>query len=332
MKALARHLLPFVDVVMTPFVYPSAYLLKAVRRLGVQRLPLCKDALMKIGVFPIRDHYYEPRFKPDLAARPYSQPRQLPGIDWSIDAQLGLLECMVFAHELAKLPQAPRGPLQFHFNNGFFESGDAEYWYQMIRLKKPARIVEAGSGNSTLIAALAIRRNRQDDPSYVCEHVCIEPYEAPWLEQLGVQVIRRRIEELEVSFFSNLQADDILFIDSSHMIKPQGDVVFELLELLPLLKPGVIVHVHDIFSPRDYLKKWIIDEVRLWNEQYLLEAFLSHNEQWRIIGALNYLHHEYPEQLKQAAPFLTPQREPCSFYIQRVGVREQPSRAGFQVL
>jgi hypothetical protein len=80
----------------------------------------------------------------------------------------------------------------------------------------------------------------------------------------------------------------------------------------------VIVHVHDIFSPRNYLKQWLQDEVRFWNEQYLLEAFLTHNSAWKIVGALNYLHHYHYEKLSAVAPFLTPEREPGSFYIQKI--------------
>ncbi len=95
-------------------------------------------------------------------------------------------------------------------------------------------------------------------------------------------------------------------------------MLFEYLELLPTLKKGVIVHVHDIFSPKNYPKQWLEKEVIFWNEQYLLEAFLSHNNNWKIIGALNYLLHNHYEELKAVAPFLTHDKEPGSFYIQKV--------------
>jgi hypothetical protein len=216
------------------------------------------------------------------------------------------------------MPQLLNVTTKFYLNNGAFESGDAEYWYQLIRTIKPRRIFEIGSGNSTLMAIKAIDRNYDDDPHYKCEHICIEPYEMPWLEEAGVSVVRKKVEDVELSFFSKLQDNDILFIDSSHIIRPQGDVLFEYLELLPSLNKGVIVHVHDIFSPKNYLKQWLIDEVRFWNEQYLLEAFLLHNSSWTIVGALNYLHHNHYEKLKSVAPFLTPEREPGSFYIQKI--------------
>ena len=80
----------------------------------------------------------------------------------------------------------------------------------------------------------------------------------------------------------------------------------------------MIVHLHDIFSPRDYLDVWVRDKVLFWNEQYLLEAFLSHNRDWEILGALNYLHHDHFDRLAAKCPFLTPDREPGSFYIQKV--------------
>ena len=203
-------------------------------------------------------------------------------------------------------------------NNTMFESGDAEFWYNMIRLKKPNILIEVGCGNSTLMAIKAINKNKEEDPSYNCKHICIEPYETPWLESTGVFVIRDKIEDIDKKLFSNLAENDILFIDSSHIIRPQGDVLFEYLELLPSLNKGVIVHIHDIFSPKDYLEEWVMGSVFFWNEQYLLEAFLTSNKDWKIIGALNFLHHNHYEQLKEKCLFLTANREPASFYMQKI--------------
>jgi hypothetical protein len=222
--------------------------------------------------------------------------------------------CNCFQHS----PPQKTGGFEFYLNNEAFDSGDAEYWYQLIRLLKPRRIFEIGSGYSTRMAIRAIRKNESEDPEYSCKHICIEPYEMPWLEQSGAKVIRRRVEDLDVEFFSELEANDFLFIDSSHVIRPQGDVLFEYLELLPTLQRGVVVHLHDIFSPRNYLNQWLEAEVKFWNEQYLLEAFLTQNPNWKVIGALNFLHHHHYEALKKIAPFLTPDREPVSFYIRKL--------------
>jgi hypothetical protein len=250
---------------------------------------------------------------------PLDQERALPGIDWNVDEQLNLLRMFCFNEELKALgTRVQDDERTFDINNSTFGLGDAEFLYNLIRLKKPQRVYEIGSGNSTLITKEAIRKNEEEAPDYKCKHLCIEPYEAPWLEETGVTVVRRRVEDLDKAMFSELTRGDILFIDSSHIIRPQGDVLFEYLDLLPSLKKGVIVHVHDIFSPRDYPRVWVIDEVRLWNEQYLLEAFLTCNRDWKILGALNYLQHNHFERLREKCPFLRKDSEPGSFYIEKL--------------
>jgi hypothetical protein len=318
MKILVKRLLPFADFILSPIVYPAAFLLKLIRMAGVHRMPICRRALMQVGVFPIRNHYFEPLFDSRALKRPLEQIRNLPGINWNVEEQLNLLECFCFNDELKGIPASKTKELVFHFNNVSFESGDAEFLYNLIRLKKPARVFEIGSGNSTLMAIRAIDWNKKENSAYRCRHLCIEPYEQPWLEKTGVTVVRQLVEEVDKEIFAELGKDDILFIDSSHVIRPQGDVLFEYLELLPDLKAGVIVHIHDIFSPRDYPKEWVKDEVRLWNEQYLLEAFLTGNRDWKVIGALNYLHHNHHEYLWAKCPYLTHDSEPGSFYMQKI--------------
>jgi predicted O-methyltransferase YrrM len=313
-----RFLFSLLDALALPFVSAAAVVLKAARRVSLHRLPLCRSMLLRIGVIPLRRHYYEPFLDPAELARPLEQDRPLPGVDWRVERQLAQLEEFRYGHELHDL-RAPRSnSLEFRLDNGSFESGDAEYLYQIVRAKKPSRIVEIGSGNSTLIVRRAIAKTTEEDKDYRCMHLCIEPFEAPWLEQSGAAVVRQRVEEVDRSLFRELRANDLLFIDSSHVIRPQGDVLVEYLEILPLLQPGVIVHIHDIFSPRDYPREWVIDRLRMWNEQYLVEAFLTQNESWQVIGALNLLHHSHFEALKRVCPYLTPDREPGSLYIQKV--------------
>ena len=310
--------MPLLDILLLPIVIPIALILKRMRYYGFNLFPNCRNALINSGVFPVIKHYYEPQIDNRNPLKEFSSDRNLPGINWNIDKQLYVLSKLKFVDELGNIPFTKPDRREFYFNNGSYESGDAEYWYQIIRLFKPKKIFEIGCGNSTLMATKAIKKNIAEDCNYTCKHICIEPYEMPWLEEIGVSVIRQKVEALDVKFFSELEENDFLFIDSSHIIKPQGDVLYEYLELLPTLNKGVIVHIHDIFSPKNYLKQWLIDEVKFWNEQYLLEAFLSHNSSWEIIGALNYLHHNHYEQLKSVAPFLSPDREPGSFYIKKI--------------
>ena len=317
-KRSLLKILPAVDFIIAPAVYCCALLLKFVRRVGVKRLPCSKAMLLRAGAFPVRDHYYEPAFRNEAIRELLSTERDLPGIDWNTEEQLQLLGSFYYNSELDTLPRQDSGGYEFYVDNGAFESGDAEYWYNLIRFKKPKRIIEIGSGFSTRMARRALAANERDDPQYSCEHILIEPYEHKWLDDLGLQVIREKVENSDMRMFEKLEADDILFIDSSHVIRPRGDVVYEYLEILPLLNVGVIVHIHDIFSPRDYPADVVVDKVRFWNEQYLLEAFLTSNSDWKIIGALNFLRHNHYADLRAKCPFLTEDRDPGSFYIQRV--------------
>jgi hypothetical protein len=273
--------------------------------------------MVAIGIFPIVRHYYEPQFD-GLFEHPLDQDRRLPGIDFNVEGQLKFIKSLTRSGELSDLASRSLDSFGFAFGNGTFESGDAEFWYQLIRQVKPAHIYEIGSGNSTRLAMRALKQNKMDDAEYSCRHLCIEPYEMQWLESSGVEVIRERVERLDLSLFQDLGEGDILFIDSSHIIRPQGDVLFEYLEILPTLKKGVIVHIHDIFSPKNYLKSWLIDDARLWNEQYLLEAFLTQNNNWKVLSGLNFLKHKYFDELNAVCPFMTNDREPGSFYIQCV--------------
>ncbi len=307
------------DLLLAPLVAVAALLLKSVRHQGLQRLRICRAVLMRIGLLPVRRYYYEPFFDQKGLLHPLDAERPLPGIDWNLTGQLSLLQDLTYADELRELATRPRTQTTPNIHNSQFGPGDAEFLYQIIRARKPRLIVEIGSGNSTLIAREALLRNHAEGATQtMARHICIEPYEAPWLEAAGVTTLRQPVETVDKAVFRELDAGDLLFIDSSHIIRPQGDVLTEYLEILPSLKVGVVVQIHDIFTPRDYPKAWLLEMMRLWNEQYLLEAFLTNNRSWKIIGALNLLaHHDY-EALQKVCPFLTPDREPGSFYIQKV--------------
>jgi Methyltransferase domain len=315
-RNLAAVLTPVLDPLLVVPTALAALVLKGVRRFGLERFRLCRAVLMRIGVLPIRSHYYEPFVVAARLRQPLDAERRLPGIDWNLAEQLRLLDSLRCEHELTDLSDRPTTVLDYRLGNGSFEAGDAEYLYQLLRLKKPRRLFEIGSGHSTLIARRALLKNR--DAGAECKHLCIEPFEAPWLERTGVITLRQRLEEVDRTLFEELEENDVLFIDSSHIIRPQGDVLTEYLEILPLLSPGVIVHVHDIFSPRDYPREWVVERMRLWNEQYLLEAFLTGNDSWKILGAVNLLKHRHFEALSRVCPYLTPDREPGSFYLQRL--------------
>ena len=318
LKQALIYISPLIDFILSPLTVLAAIWLKYVRKIGVKKMPLSRKIFNKVGVFPIREHYYEPLFNFIDIKRSLREDRNLPGLNLNVSEQLDLIGKFNYNFELLKFSTHQQTKLEFYYNNPSFASGDAEYLYNIIRHFKPRRMIEIGSGFSTLMAINAICMNKIESHNYTCEQICIEPYEMNWLEDVDVKLERKLVENVDKSLFFSLSKNDILFIDSSHIIRPQGDVLFEYLEILPILNSGVIVHIHDIFTPKDYLNELVLDEMRFWNEQYLLEAFLSNNSEFRIIGALNYLTHHHPQELSKCCPILKQQiaeREPGSFWI-----------------
>ena len=295
-----------VDIILSIFIIPSSFIMLIFRKIGSHKLILSKLILKKIGVFPLTSNYYEPSFNFDYLKKKLSDKRSLPGIKFNIDDQIRNLSKFNYLKEL--------NDLDFVMDNNFFEAGDAEIYYQMIRYFKPNKIIEIGSGQSSLIAKEAIKKNKVID-SFLTELTCIEPYENKWLEKNEIKVIRKKVEEVDESIFTSLVKNDILFIDSSHVIKPQGDIVKIFLEILPILRSGVIIHVHDIFSPRDYPENWLKVENRFFNEQYLLEGILDNSSRYNVMLSLNLLKHDFYAELYNACPYLNERSEPSSFYI-----------------
>lgn len=248
-------------------------------------------------------NFYEPTYAADHLPDEIDHERTLPGLDLNESGQLDLIRQFRWANETSQFPLVRSRPSEFAFEGSSYGFGDADILYSFIRRFKPARIVEIGSGDSTLVAQLAIFKNQQDDAAYQCKQICIEPYLQPWLETIGAEIVRSRVEHAGMDYFRSLRANDILFIDSSHVIRPFGDVLKEIQEIVPIIAPGVIVHVHDIFTPRDYPAKWLRQDRRLWNEQYLLEAFLAFNSDYEVLAATNWLINNHLAELKRACGY-----------------------------
>jgi hypothetical protein len=311
------------DLLFSPVTYLSCIYLRFIRRYSLNLFPVSERIFMNAGLLPVPDHYYQPLINPKKHLKdPLNKDRDLPGINWSTTKQLDLLSKFNYNDELNLLPLHERDVSgnKFYYNNSRFCSGDAEYYYNIIRHIKPRRIIEIGSGMSTLLALEAIEKNKQEDAAYHCEVICIEPYKNPWLGSLNVSFVKKKVEDVPSDLFQQLSVNDILFIDSSHIIRPQGDVLFEYLTLLPMIRSGVFIHAHDIFSPKDYPDTWVFNEHRMWNEQYLLESFLSFNRDYEIIGAVNFLYWNYKNELIAKCPILATQsgREPGSFWFRKL--------------
>jgi Methyltransferase domain len=264
-------------------------------------------------------HFYQP--VPDTRALPetlWTRPSELVGIDMNESIQLDLLQkhFQKFRDEYEQFPTKPTGqPSRFHLNNHLFDGTDALVAYCMVRHFRPRLIIEIGSGFSSLVLNEGAAKNNGS------ALICVEPFPHEFLKQgfPGLHsLIQKKVENVELGFFSQLVSGDILFIDSSHTVKIGGDVNYLFLEVLPRLKPGVIVHVHDIFLPFEYRRDWVMEKFRFWTEQYMLQSFLTFNSEFEVLMANSYLNHYHQEALKTVFPGL-PSYRGGSFWIRRKG-------------
>lgn len=279
------------------------------QRLGIHILPL--------------DYYHPIPDTRTLNDDLWLKQSDLIGIDINEEGQLNLLFefSTKFGIEYETFPKNKTTiPHQYYVNNGMFESVDAEILYCMIRHFKPRKIFEVGSGYSTYLSAQAVLKNNGEGDE--CELIAFEPYPNEVLKA-GLpglsKLIPNKIEDVPLSMFNELGANDILFIDSSHVLRIGGDVKYEYLEILPRLKKGVIVHSHDIFLPAEYPKVWVLEEHRFWNEQYLLQAFLAFNTAFEVMWGGSYMHFKHPDELESAfTSYKREERWPGSFWMRKV--------------
>ena len=182
---------------------------------------------------------------------------------------------------------------RYSFSNSYFTSPDAEVAYALIRLLDPKRIVEVGSGNSTYLFREAIMDGRLNT-----KLVSIDPSPRREVQSVADQVIRQRLEDVPSSDLQDvLQSNDILFIDSSHEIRSGNDVVNLFLRVVPQLRSGVVIHVHDIFLPFEYPREWIVENTLNvdWAEQYLVQAMLQGSDQFEVLWPGHFLQRTWPE-------------------------------------
>jgi hypothetical protein len=268
-------------------------------------------------------HYYSPI--PDAAdlrrrsAQLWAPGESMLGVDLRVPEQLALLREMAAHTAAIGYPiDDPGAPGTYFYRNGMFPVLDAEFLFAALCHFRPARVIEVGSGFSSLVMADVNQRmfgGRIDV-------TCIEPYPPHFLLG-GVPGITRlrveRVEEVPLDVFAQLAADDLLFIDSSHVSKTGSDVNFLFFEVLPRLGPGVMVHLHDIFLPDEYPETWVLGEGRSWNEQYLLRAFLQYNAAWEVLWSAHYMLSRHPDAVSAVFPRSPALGNGGSFWMRRRG-------------
>lgn len=254
-------------------------------------------------------HFYSPiasreeiseAFRRGIAGPPF------PGVDLNEQAQIALLD--VFAryypeHPFAEEPSADR---RFYLNNPSYGHFDALMLYSMLRHETPRRIIEVGSGFSS--AAMLDLNETIFDSAVRLTFIDPDMSRLRPLLRSGddqcVALIEQRVQEVPLEVFSELEAGDVLFIDSSHVSKIGSDVNRLYFEVLPVLRPGVRVHIHDVAGNLEYPREWL-EEGRAWNEQYLIRAFLMYNSLWRIDLLSGWLYNTKHAFMRETMPLCT---------------------------
>jgi len=274
-------------------------LLLAVHKLG-----------LRFGVAIVPNHYYTA--VPDLNALActedvWAQRSELWGIDVDLDGQARRLAEICGPFEAEYRGNRTYADACARGAGAGFGYIEAQALHGVIRHLKPSRIIEVGAGVSTACMLDALVRNEREGAGR-CEMVAIEPYPREWLRRAPVRLIERPVQEVELARFEALGAGDLLFIDSSHTVKVGSDVNHLILEVLPRLRRGVIVHFHDIYLPYGFPRD-ALATLSHPQETALLQAFLIGNPNVRILFSLSMLHYDRREVLKRVFPEYTAQRE-----------------------
>lgn len=244
-------------------------------------------------------HYYSPIPNPAEIraddARVFCEPADaIPAIDLNDGGQCSFFAGLVPHHLPTFFSDAPAPGRRYHFDNDYFRHGEALIYSAILRAHPPRRLIEVGSGFSSALA-LDVR----DTLAQPFDCMFIEPYPGERLDGLlgptdrdRVNILESRIQDVPTDCFAALRAGDILFIDSTHVLKTDSDVAHHLFRILPALAPGVLIHFHDIFWPFEYPRDWVYGG-RAWNELYGMRAFLSFNTAFEIVFFNSYFfsHH-----------------------------------------
>jgi hypothetical protein len=269
-----------------------------------------KETLMNPFVtFAPPGHFYSPL--PDIHGleRVYVKvvSKHIQGININEEKQIDLLKEL--SEYYPKLPfgdGSRKNNTRYFFNgNESYSYGDAIILFCMINYIRPRRFIEVGSGYSSVVTLDACEMLGSGT-----KITLIEPYPNRLLGLLSKKddskelLISKCIQDVDLSLFDELDEGDILFIDSSHVVKFASDVLFIFADVLPRLKPGVIVHFHDIFWPFEYPLEWL-QEGRAWNEAYFLRVFLMNNKSYEILYFNDFMGQTHGDLLRKYIPLST---------------------------
>lgn len=289
----------------------------------LERIPYIKnlsDQVRTQGLFPA-GHYYSPiPSREDVLV--YVKSRKtpnsdLPGINLNEKSQREVLNEYFDFYKDLPFPEKQTIGRRYYYENGWFSYSDAIFLYSFLRKFRPKKIIEIGSGFSSAVMLDTIDVFFSQRP----EITFIEPYPERLIslfkdsDREQTILIDKKLQEVPTDALFALESGDLLFIDTSHVVKCGSDMQLLMFEILPRLQPGVFVHFHDVFYPFDYPSEWLT-EGRYWNENYFLRAFLSYNSEWSIRFFNTYVHFMFGDLIKEGMP-LCAKNTGSSLYIQR---------------
>ena len=285
---------------------------------AVKGYGLARRTAERLGLQVVLKTYYSPI--PDLAQLPdgvWDARDPLRGIVLDLDAQMAFVESDLAGH-IAELKWGTDVAREHSYDpgNDSYPLVDARMLYAMVRHLRPTRIVELGSGQTTRVMAQACRENVRDGAP--AQLRAFDPFPTAVDDGLPglAELVRVKAQDIPDDVFTELEAGDVLFVDTTHTVKIASDVNHIILRVLPLLQPGVIVHIHDIFLPYEYPRFFFADYALYWAEQYLLQAFLAFNSDFEVLCAVYALGREQSARMA-ATGALAAGEIGSSFWIRR---------------
>ena len=304
---------------LRPFVLLGVPVFYVVARTGIGA-QLCR----RFGFQPIRLHFYQPIPEYEkLTEEIFTRRQEFPGFRIEDAAVRDLLSRIGPSSAEISWPEQPSAPGTYYTTNPNFGLSSGVVLYSMIRTFGTRRVVEIGGGYSSLVSLQALERNHG---AHGFQFTCVEPFPMAWLERSlsdrtqTCALVRSAAESTDPAVFLGLSENDILFVDSSHVSKLGSDVNFIYLQILPRLQPGVIVHIHDIYIPYEYPKVHFFGRSKIfWNEQYLLQAFLTDNPKFEILLPGFYAQKDLQSDFRAAFPMVAQGRDrlTSSFWLRK---------------
>ena len=242
------------------------------------------------------------------------------GVEIDIQRMRETMRLLASHHGKFPFSRQPQEPYRFHWDNPYFGAHDASILFSMLLAFRPRRVIEVGCGHSSCL----LLDTNEMFPGGAMKLTLIDPF----LDHLralfgpkgapGTRMYPQKLQDVPLEIFGELEANDILFIDSSHVSKTGSDVNHYLFRILPSLKPGVLIHVHDIPWPFEYPETWVLEDKRSWNEAYALHAFLQYNAQFEILYWNDFIASQLLDELRFLMPVCA-ENGGGSLWLRRVG-------------